>query len=145
MKRIWPWHINFRGRYDVCLVENNKHYQKSNKEVITLGLDKFKGLKSNDFNVNKIKFMNKSYSNQYFFTQLNICALKCQNLFGIFLASIVCSGADYELFCCHLGLICMKFGANLSLLKKGSRNMIIFFHLRKLSRFEVNFVVFLRC
>ena len=40
--------------------------------------------------------------------QLNICAFKCQHLFGTLFLSIFCSCADYALFWC------IKYSANLA-------------------------------
>ena len=42
-------------------------------------------------------------------SKLNICALKCQHLFGTLFAVIFCSGADYALFFCYLEKFSLNF------------------------------------
>ena len=48
------------------------------------------------------------------YTQISIHAFQCQHLYGTLLASILRSGADFAVFWCYLGQICIKFGANLA-------------------------------
>ena len=47
-------------------------------------------------------------------SQLNICAFQSYHLFVTLFASIFCSVADYALFQCYLGQICITFGDNLA-------------------------------